>query len=98
MTKDGYPLRTLISGRLIDVAPVVTPAYPAATVGLRSLAKKMDAPLHEVIALSKSGDLKKLLARSDARAAQEHLAKRGPQPTMTGAAAVVHTLNKRPSI
>jgi HK97 family phage prohead protease len=44
MSDQGYPLRTLISGRLIDVAPVREPAYPDSTVGLRSLAKHLGVP------------------------------------------------------
>lgn len=40
-TDSGFPLRILKrgGGKLVDVAPVVTPAYPDATAGLRSLAE-----------------------------------------------------------
>jgi len=36
-TDQGFPLRTLISGKLIDVAPVNTPAYEDSSVGVRGL-------------------------------------------------------------
>lgn len=64
----GIPLRTLISGRLIDVAPVDQPAYLDTSVGARaleSLAKKFDADIAEVRALSEAGDLMKFFKRTD---------------------------------
>ena len=36
-TEAGYPLRTLNKVRLVDVAPVNTPAYPDTSVAMRSL-------------------------------------------------------------
>jgi HK97 family phage prohead protease len=60
-------LRTLLSVRLIDVAPVVTPAYPDATVGLRSLAAHMDAPLGDVTEMAAQGELRRLFKRTDHR-------------------------------
>lgn len=36
-TDQGFPLRTLVSGRLLDVAPVNTPAYEDTSVDARSL-------------------------------------------------------------
>ena len=65
LTESGFPLRTLITGRLIDVAPVNTPAYKDTDTGLRSLARKFDAPLEEVRNLAQRNELRKLLARSD---------------------------------
>jgi uncharacterized protein len=43
LTGDGMPRRTLLSVRLIDVAPVWLPAYPDTTSGLRSLAAHVGA-------------------------------------------------------
>jgi HK97 family phage prohead protease len=37
----GFPMRTLLRGRLIDVAPVNMPAYEDTTVGARSLVNEM---------------------------------------------------------
>src|SRR5690242_17189053 len=44
----GFPQRTLLQVRLLDVAPVNTPAYTDTSVGLRSLARKFDADVDEV--------------------------------------------------
>ena len=64
-TDQGFPLRTLVSGRLLDVAPVNTPAYEDTTVGLRSLAKRFDAPLEEVRKLAEEDNLLKFFKRTD---------------------------------
>lgn len=40
-TESGFPLRTLTSVKLVDVAPVNTPAYLDTTAGMRSLAKAL---------------------------------------------------------
>jgi HK97 family phage prohead protease len=64
-SNDGVPLRQLISGKLLDVAPTLQPAYPDATVGLRSLALAKEAPLEDVMALSGQNELRKLFIRTD---------------------------------
>lgn len=61
----GFPLRSLISGRLIDVASVNTPAYEDTSTGLRSLAKKFDAPLEEVRTLAGQNELMRFFKRTD---------------------------------
>lgn len=61
MTDDGFPLRTLLKGRLYDVAPVNTPAYEDTTAALRSLARKFDAPIEDVL----QGDLVRFFRRTD---------------------------------
>lgn len=61
MTDDGFPMRTLLSGRLVDVAPVNTPAYLDTSTGLRSLAEKAGADLAEVRAAAEGDDLKRFL-------------------------------------
>jgi HK97 family phage prohead protease len=62
---EGFPVRHLVSGRLIDVAPVTIPAYPDATVGLRSLATAVGAPIEDVVKLSETNELSKLFTRTD---------------------------------
>ena len=62
----GFPLRTLISGRLADVASVNTPAYEDTSTALRSLAQKFDAPLEEVRTLAAQNELTKFFKRTDA--------------------------------
>jgi HK97 family phage prohead protease len=70
-TDQGFPQRTLISGRLMDVAPVNTPAYEDTSVGLRSLANKFDAPLEEVRQLAQANDLTKFFKRTDRPSAEQ---------------------------
>ena len=53
--QDGQPLRTLLSGRLIDVAPVTQPAYRSTSVALRSLADHVGAPIEDVLEYSERG-------------------------------------------
>ncbi|MFE7927792.1 HK97 family phage prohead protease [Streptomyces sp. NPDC057456] len=61
MTDDGFPVRTLLSGQLIDVAPVNDPAYLDTSTGLRSLAEKVGADLAEVRAAAEADELKRFL-------------------------------------
>jgi hypothetical protein len=63
--EDGMALRTLLSGRLIDVAPVTNAAYTQSSVSLRSLARFMDAPIEDVERYSASGELRRFFTRSD---------------------------------
>jgi uncharacterized protein len=65
--RSGSPVRTLLSGKLLDVAPVAgeTAAYPNATVALRSLARHVGAPVAEVSELAERGELRKLFTRTD---------------------------------
>lgn len=88
LSGQGYPQRTLVSGRLIDVAPVSTPAYRDSTVGMRSLAKKMDAKLEEIVSLAKSDELRKLFVRTDGQPAK-------PKANMFGPAARMAILAKK---
>ena len=75
VTDQGFPLRTLIDGRLIDVAPVNTPAYLDTETGLRSLARKFDAPIEEVRKLAEGDGLIRFFKRSDKQSAPQ---KRSP--------------------
>ncbi|MET9506915.1 HK97 family phage prohead protease [Streptomyces flavidovirens] len=61
MTEDGFPVRTLLSGQLVDVAPVNDPAYLDTSTGLRSLAERAGAELEEVRAAAEAGDLKQFV-------------------------------------
>jgi HK97 family phage prohead protease len=78
--EQGYPLRSLVSGQLVDVAPVNVPAYTDTTAGkraafvvaeaadaLRSLAAAMHADEAEVRALAEADDLRKFFVRTDNR-------------------------------
>lgn len=61
----GFPQRTLVQVRLLDVGPVDEPAYPETTVGLRSLARKFDASFDEVRSLAATGELRRFFSRTD---------------------------------
>jgi HK97 family phage prohead protease len=63
----GYPLRTLISAALIDVAPVNSPAYIDTSAGkrdiqiaYRSLSTAKQCPLEDVERLADENELRKL--------------------------------------
>jgi HK97 family phage prohead protease len=83
----GYPMRSLMSVQLVDVAPVVSPAYLDSTAGLRSLATYAGADLEEVRALAEDDGLRKffVLTGPEAHAKKETL----------GAAARVALLGKK---
>jgi hypothetical protein len=88
---DGIPVRTLMSTRLIDVAPVTIPAYPDATVGLRSLARFVGAPLEDVVKKAASNELRSFFVRTD----DSNGKPKKPAP-MFGPAALMDILSKRP--
>ena len=62
---DGYPLRTLISGRIIDLAPTNDPAYESATCSMRSLAEYVNVDVAEVRRYAEAGELGRFLKRTD---------------------------------
>lgn len=61
MSEQGFPLRTLIGGKAVDVAPVDQPAYLDTSTGLRSLAEARGVDVTEVEALARANDLSKIL-------------------------------------
>lgn len=64
---NGVAQRTLISGVLLDVAPVAgaVAAYPDTTCAIRSLAAAMHADFDDVIDLAAKDELRQLFTRSD---------------------------------
>jgi HK97 family phage prohead protease len=70
-TSDGqYPMRSLIEGQTVDVAPVNSPAYMDATAGLRSLANHVGAPLEDVQELAQTDELRKFFTVTTGPAVQ----------------------------
>lgn len=61
MTDDNFPVRTLLSGQLVDVAPVNDPAYLDTSTGLRSLAERAGADLEEVRSAAGQNELRRYL-------------------------------------
>lgn len=76
----GYPLRTLLSVSLVDVAPVVSPAYPDASAGLRSLARHMDASFEEVKQRAQKDELRSFFTTTGPK---------GPLPGFAARAAIL---------
>lgn len=64
-TDQGYPMRSLHDVQLVDVAPVLRPAYPDASAGLRSLALQVGAPLEDVLRHAENDELRKFFVRTD---------------------------------
>jgi len=48
VTEQGFPLRTLVTVQLVDVAPVNSPAYLDTSTGVRSLAARIDVDPDDV--------------------------------------------------
>src|SRR5215467_975068 len=88
-TDQNYPMRVLHDVELVDVAPVLDPAYPDASAGLRSLARAMDAPFEEVRSMAGADELRRFFVRTD-RPSYEP-----PKPRITGAAAKMKLMEKR---
>lgn len=68
LSEQNYNQRTLHSVELVDVAPVIVPAYQDTSSGVRnveiegayrSLARKMHAPLEDVVALAEADELRR---------------------------------------
>jgi HK97 family phage prohead protease len=99
LTDQDFPLRKLVSGHLVDVAPVNMPAYDSTSAGmrsievaLRSLAHRMEAEVDEVRRLAEANDLKRFFVRTDNRGGQK------PKPakkTLLGASAALELLARK---
>jgi uncharacterized protein len=67
----GMPVRTLLSGKLIECGPVTNAAYDSTSVSLRnvygSLARYVDCPVEEVESYWRNGEVRKFFTRSDNR-------------------------------
>lgn len=102
---EGIPVRHLISGRLVDTAPVSNPAYSQTTVSMRSLARLKDCPIETVENLAAKDELSKLFIRTDNRDAPKKPtphqqvvsieARRFHEPAPTGQQQVVAVFSQR---
>lgn len=92
-TDQGFPLRTLLSGRIVDVAPCNSSiaAYADTSSALRSLADKMGASLEEVRTLAEQDDLRRFFVRTDNRG--KPVAK--PKPKLFGPVAAAELMARR---
>jgi HK97 family phage prohead protease len=89
-TEQGFPQRSLVSGRLVDVAPVVSPAYLDTTVGLRSLATKVHVDFEEIRTMSADNELRKFFERTDGKGPRQQA-----KPKVFGPSAVALLLSRR---
>jgi hypothetical protein len=94
-TDQNYPMRSLREVQLVDVAPVLTPAYPDATAGLRSLAAQVGAPLEDVIRYAEEDELRKFFVVTDRAGGRPKKPKAEPVRGMFGPAAAVAVLARR---
>ncbi|MCP2339173.1 HK97 family phage prohead protease [Actinomadura rupiterrae] len=77
-TEQGFPLRTLVSGALVDVAPVNSPAYPDTSTGLRSLAAQVGADPDEVLQAAAANELRRFFAHPPATVIDMHVNRNTP--------------------
>lgn len=63
LTDQDFPLRTITEMQLLDVAPVVTPAYMDTTSGLRSLAAHLDRSEDEIAEALKANRAAELIRK-----------------------------------
>jgi HK97 family phage prohead protease len=92
----NYPMRTLLSVQLVDVAPVLDPAYPDATAGARalngaveSLAGWVQGDVEEVRARLSEGRAMEFFKRSDGNGKPKERQRAAPRPALTGAQALL---------
>lgn len=64
LDENGFPLRTLVTGRTVDVAPVNSPAYMDTSTGLRTLAEARSIPVEDVARMAVEGNLADLLSKA----------------------------------
>lgn len=94
VTEQNYPMRSLREVQLVDVAPVLEPAYPDATAGLRSLAARFEVELDEVRAMAADDELRRFFIRTDRSSGPGPKPKPARRP-VTGAAAMMRLMEKR---
>jgi len=90
VTDQGFPLRSLVSVQLVDVAPVNSPAYLDTSAGLRSLAEHKHVPLEEVRSMADANELRKLFVRTDGKGPKVQA-----KPRLFGPAAAAQLLARR---
>jgi uncharacterized protein len=83
LTPEGFPLRTLLATQLVDVAPVVNPAYRDTTAGLRSLAEKFDVKFEKVQEQARAGKLRDILDSSRSAGDADGKGQGDPHPLLT---------------
>jgi len=100
VSEHNYPLRTLNSVQLIDVAPVIDPAYPDATAGaramdgaIRSLSQWVQAEPDEVRSRLEEDRIMEFFRRTDNIGPARQAQKVEKKKTLTGALALLDLLD-----
>jgi hypothetical protein len=101
VTEQNFPLRTLHSVELVDVAPVLSPGYPDATAAvratnaaLRSLADYASTTIEEIRKLADDDELRRVLTRTDKALPVSSLPRPAPR-TLFGAQAAALMLPRK---
>lgn len=89
-TDQGFPLRSLVSVQLVDVAPVNSPAYLDTSAALRSLADHKHVDPDELRSMAERDELRTLFARTDGKGPKAQ-----PKPRLFGPAAAAALLGRR---
>ena len=97
MSEFNYPMRTLMSVQLVDVAPVLDPAYPDSTAGARalngavqSLSDWVQGDLEEVRSRLSEGRAMEFFRRTDnIGGPKTDQRAKPPKPALSGAQAMV---------
>ena len=91
----NYPMRTLVSVQLVDVAPVLDPAYPDSTAAARalngaveSLANWVQGETEEVRSRLSEGRAMEFFKRTDNIGPRQQV-KEPPKPVLSGAQAML---------
>lgn len=101
VTEQNFPLRTLHSVELVDVAPVLSPGYPdstaavrATTAALYSLANWAQASVDEIRTLAENDELRSLFVRTD-RPSSTNVVHRPEPKRLFGPAAAALLLRRK---
>lgn len=96
LSEQNYPVRSLVDVELIDVAPVLQPAYADSTAGLRSLAETVGVEFEEVRKLAECDELRRFFMRTDRPSLPASKQAAPPQrKRMLGAAALTILMDRR---
>lgn len=97
LSEQNYPLRSLLAVQLVDVAPVVNPAYADATAGLRSMSEYFGVEYDEVRSMAERDELRRLFpgSRTDRSSLPAGVKPKPERKRMLGAAAMADLLERR---
>jgi HK97 family phage prohead protease len=95
LSEQNYPMRSLTDVQVVDVAPVVNPAYPDATAAIRSLAESMGVEEAEVRSMADKDELVRFFRRSDRPSGRPATPPKPERKRILGVAAQAELLGRR---